>query len=55
MDQQLSPHVNLNLRLPPQEHRSLKQAAERACRSLQGEILFRLRQSLAGSNDQAAA
>jgi hypothetical protein len=55
MDQELNPHVNLNLRLPPREHRSLKQAAEASCRSLQMEILYRLRQSLAGSNDPAGA
>jgi predicted HicB family RNase H-like nuclease len=47
--------VKLNLRLPPREHRRLKQAAEASCRSLQREILFRLRQSLACSNDKAAA
>jgi hypothetical protein len=47
--------VKLNLQLPPREHRHLKQAAEQSCRSLQREILFRLRQSLAGSNDPVAA
>jgi hypothetical protein len=39
----------LNLRLPPLDHQRIKQAAERSCRSLQMEILYRLRQSLTES------
>jgi hypothetical protein len=40
--------VNLNLRLEPPLHADLKQAADAACRSLQGEIIFRLRKTMPG-------
>jgi hypothetical protein len=39
--------VTLNLRLEPSLHAALKQVAHEACRSVQGEILFRLRKTMA--------
>jgi TraY domain len=47
--------VHLHMILPQDEHEQLKQAAEASCRSVQKEILFRLRQTLtrrAGANIQ---
>ena len=44
MDRELNAHINL--RLPQQDLERLKQEAERSCRSLQGEIRYRLKQSL---------
>ncbi len=38
--------VTLNLRLSQHDHEQIKQAAEDSCRSMQREILFRLRQSM---------
>jgi predicted HicB family RNase H-like nuclease len=46
MDQQLTLNVNLSLRIPRDIHRAVKHRAVRARRSLNGEIIHRLEQSL---------
>jgi predicted HicB family RNase H-like nuclease len=38
MDQKLTKNMNLNVRIPPDIHRAVKQRAVRARRSLNGEI-----------------
>jgi hypothetical protein len=48
-------HAHLNLRLEQSDLEQLRQLAERSCRSLQGEIRFRLKQSLAESAKTEAA
>jgi Arc-like DNA binding domain len=40
------PNVHINLRLPQRDHEQIQREAERSCRSVQKEILYRLRQSL---------
>lgn len=40
------------LRLPEDVRRELEQEADRMCRSLNGEILFRLKQSLKGRKEE---
>jgi predicted HicB family RNase H-like nuclease len=54
MDQEKSERANvkLNLRLSPQDHQRLKEAAKADCRSLHMEIVHRLRRSL---NEPASA
>lgn len=46
MNQGLTKNVNLNVRMPPDIHRAVKQRAVRSRRSLNGEIIHRLEQSL---------
>jgi predicted HicB family RNase H-like nuclease len=45
----------LNLRLTPEDHRQLKQAAADGCRSLHMEIIARLRRSFSVPAAAAAA
>jgi hypothetical protein len=48
--------IATNTRLPVQLHKQLAQAAQESCRALNGEIIFRLRQSLrAESNERSPA
>jgi hypothetical protein len=57
MNQGSRPTVKLQLRLPRQEHQRLTRAARRALRSLNSEILHRLKQSFepAQASDKPAA
>jgi len=48
-------NVHINLRLPQREHEQIQKAAEVSCRSVQKEILWRLRQTLAKPAEQATA
>jgi predicted HicB family RNase H-like nuclease len=46
MDDRAEERVKLNLRLDPQTHRRLTDEAREALRSLNNEIIWRLRQTL---------
>jgi Arc-like DNA binding domain len=45
-DDKPSDFVFTNVRWPSDLHRTLSQAAQESCRSLQGEVVFRLKESL---------
>jgi Arc-like DNA binding domain len=51
MDQ---PKVHIHMVMRQDEHEQVKQAAEASCRSVQKEILFRLRRSFRRAGRQAA-
>lgn len=47
--------VITNTRLPVAVHRQLAQAAKKACRSLNSEMVFRLRESLKAERERVEA